>query len=266
MRVESLHIYPVKSCRGMDVGEATLDRLGFVGDRRYMIVDPENRFITAREYPRLVLVSTTLRESIVCLEAPGMPSLCFEPPTGNTLRSVRVWEDDCEAMDADDSAAVWFSRYLGFPVRLVHTKNEFHRLIDSTYNPGGRHVHFGDAYPLMVMSSASLEDLNSRLDQPLPMRRFRPSLVISGCRPFEEDTWRTIRIGSIECRVVKPCSRCVLTTVDPETGDKGHEPLRTLSTYRRAPDGKINFGQNVIHDAEGTIRVGDAVEVLEARS
>lgn len=261
--VKSLHCYPIKSCRGVAVEQAALDGYGFVGDRRMMVVDNTDQLVTAREVPRMVLITVQRSGGTVTVSAPGRRDHMFTISDHGAIRRVRVWDDWVDAVDTGDAPAMWFSDVLGFPVRLVTTGSNFRRSIHPKYNPGGRHVHFGDAYPLLLISTASLADLNTRLEAPLPMTRFRPNVVIEGCDPYEEDRWKTIRVGDVVFKIVKPCSRCVLTTVDPETGEKGKEPLRTLSQYRRAADGNVYFGQNVIHESHGVIRVGDRVEIME---
>lgn len=264
--VKSIHCYPIKSCRGVAVDQAALDDYGIIGDRRIMVVDATDQLVTAREQPRMVLITVRRHGTHVSVSAPGSTEQSFAIPDSGSVRRVRVWDDRVDAVDMGDAPAVWFSDVLGFSVRLVTTGSNFRRLIHPKYNPGGRHVHFGDAYPLLLISTASLADLNARLDTPLPMTRFRPNVVIDGCRPYEEDRWKRIRIGEVVFRIVKPCSRCVLTTVDPETGERGKEPLRTLSRYRRRADGGVYFGQNVIHEFHGTIHAGDRVEMIEPSS
>ncbi len=263
LSVKSLHRYPIKSCRGVELDRAELDPYGFVGDRRYMVVDADDHLVTARVHPQMVLIRVNWAPSGVTVSGPGMEMATFERSDNMPTRRVRVWNDWCESLDMGDAPSEWFSTFLGMRVRLVFAGSQFHRPIDRAYNPGDRHVHFGDAYPLLVISTASLNDLNSRLDTALPMTRFRPNIVVEGCSPYEEDRWKTIRIGSVIVRMTKPCYRCVLTTVDPETAERGKEPLRTLSHYRRGKDGDVYFGQNVIHETLGVIHTGDPIEIME---
>jgi uncharacterized protein YcbX len=262
-RLSEINIHPVKSCRGTPVESALFDRWGLLGDRRWMIVDQTDHFLTQREEPRLALVVPRHLGETLLLEAPGEPPLRL-PATGSDgeERLVTVWDDTCRARDQGKPAAEWLSRYLGRPVRLVRMGATFDRPVDPSWAGPGVQVSFADSYPALIISEASLEELNRRLPSPLPMNRFRPNLVIRDCLPFAEDGWRRIRVGEVILRLVKACIRCTTTTVDQATGEKGKEPLATLATFRRAEGGVI-FGQNAIHEQPGRIRVGDAVEVLE---
>ena len=209
--------------------------------------------VTARDEPRLRLT------------APGMDDLELDaagpPGTGGDLR-VRIWDDVCTARPAGPDADRWLSRFLGRDCRLVSLPESSRRPVDPAYGGVDDQVGFADGFPLLLISAASLEDLNRRLDEPLPMVRFRPNLVIYGGEPYQEDRWRRIRIGGIEFRLVKPCSRCAIPTIDPETAQRSAEPLRTLMGYRRRGN-KVYFGQNVLHDGVGELREGAPVEVLE---
>jgi uncharacterized protein YcbX len=258
--VSELHVYPVKSCAGRSLTEATLDRRGFAGDRGWMVVDETGTFISQRTDPRMSLVRTLLGANRLLLEAPGLPPL--ELPVHHTGPAARVtvFDDACDARDQGTAAAEWFSRHLGRPARLVRMDENFRRLAPS--DPPAE-VGFADAYPLLVLSEASLADLNGRLAQPVPMNRFRPNVVLAECEPFAEDTWKRIRIGDLVLTLATNCVRCVTTTVDQATGRTSKEPLATLATYRRA-DGGVIFGRNAAHLRTGRIRVGDEVEVLES--
>ncbi len=260
--VASLWRYPIKSCRGMSLPLADLDARGIIHDRRFMVTDPGGRFLTQREHPRLALISPQVSETCLTVSAPGMGDLQVPVATAGTETRVVVWRDTCAAIDQGMEVAGWFSSYLGHDVRLVRIVNGFTRRIDPAF---ARHeddqVHFADGYPLLLISQASLDDLNSRLSAPLPMDRFRPNIVVSGCAPFAEDTWPAIRVGNVELDVVKPCARCVTTTVNQETAHVGKEPLATLATFRKRDRG-VMFGQNLIHRGTGTIAVGDAISVL----
>jgi uncharacterized protein YcbX len=174
---------------------------------------------------------------------------------------VKVWRDECPAYYCGEKAANWFSLFLNISARLVFMPSESRRLVDPHYSDGRQIVSFADGFPFLLISEASLGDLNRRLKKPLEMERFRPNLVVKGCQPYEEDSWKSIRIGDISFQVSKPCSRCVITTIDPSDGTTDKEPLRTLATYR-ATQGKVLFGQNLIHESEGTVEVGMEVEVV----
>jgi uncharacterized protein YcbX len=265
MRLSALYIYPVKSCAAAARSSAIVEARGLLHDRRWMVVDEAGRFITAREAPRLVLLRAHPSESGLRLEAPDSAPLDVPPTTADARRRpVIVWRDEVDAADAGDDAARWLAALLGRPARLVHMDATSTRPIDPERARSGDEVSFADGYPLLVISQASLDGLNERLAAPLPMQRFRPNLVIEGATPHAEDDWRRVRIGELELECVKPCLRCVLTTVDPARGehDPRGEPLRTLNTYRRRPGG-VTFGVNLIARGLGTLRVGDLVEVLE---
>ncbi|MGH9885243.1 MAG: MOSC domain-containing protein [bacterium] len=257
-----MFFYPVKSCRGISLDAASLDRRGIVDDRRLMIVDDWARFISQRSHPRLALVAPRLHDGCVTLAAPGMPPLSVPVVRQGATRTVVVWNDECEAVDQGREASEWLSTYLEARVDLVRMDDRFIRPVDSQYAVRKTdEVSFADAYPLLVISEESLEDLNARLAEPVPMNRFRPNIVVRGGGAFAEDHWRRVRFGEVNAAIVKPCARCSTTTVDQDTAARGKEPLRTLATYRHDPERDVLFGQNVIHAAPGTIRVGDVVDV-----
>jgi uncharacterized protein YcbX len=259
IRLTGLTLYPIKSAGGISLAEWEVDDFGLRYDRRWMLVDPSGEFLSQRNHPRLALVRPTLAEGVLRVDAPGMPSLETPlDPTPAVMTSVTVWNDRCEASWAGQQASDWFSEYLGAACALVHMPPSSVRPANSTYAPAGTRVSFADAFPLLLISEASLADLNGRLTQPLPMNRFRPNLVVSGTQPYAEDGWSRIQIGELRLRVVKPCSRCLITTTDQTTGERGKEPLRTLATYRSV-GGEVKFGQNVVHEKPGRLRVGDPV-------
>jgi uncharacterized protein YcbX len=264
--LSALHVHPVKSCRGISPPAWPLDAYGLRGDRSWMVVDERGRFVTQRELPRLALIRTRIDDEHVVLDAPGREPLVL--PRGGAAAGdvvVEVWSHRGRAVDGGDAAARWITAHLGAPARLVATPSDHVRAVDRAWFDGDAQAAFSDGYPLLLISEASLADLNARLARPLPMNRFRPNLVVRGAAPYEEDLWKRIRIGGIEMAVVKPCSRCVITTTEQDTGERdGSEPLRTLATYRKTALGVV-FGQNVVHLATGTLAVGSTVEVLERR-
>jgi len=262
MNVQSLFIYPVKSLAGIPVSHLALDDFGPSGDRRWMIVDANGKFATQRRLPRLALIGVALDGEAVNIQIPGQGEFALTPD--NKQEQVTVWRDQVLASAAQQMANEALSRFCGEPLRLVYMPETTFRRVDPERVADERRVGFADGFPFLVANSASLAELNGRLTQPVDMRRFRPNIVISGAEPWAEDNWRVLHVGDVGLRVVKPCSRCVLTTVNPDTGvkDPGTEPLKTLSGYRRTGDGVI-FGQNAVHDGRGRIVVGDSVSIIE---
>lgn len=263
MKVSALYFYPVKSLRGIPLQQMDIDRTGASMDRRWMLVDENDRFITQRTHARMALVDTALSDEALEIRAPGMPALHVSRtlPAAAPVREVQVWRDRCDAVDAGDEAAEWFGAYLGGRYRLVFMPDETRREMDLAFSQPGDTVSFVDSCPFLLISTASLDDLNARLVSPVPMIRFRPSIVVDGCSAYAEDGWQRIRIGDLEFRIAKSCSRCNVPMIDVETAQSSPEPIRTLATYRRS-SGKILFGRKFIHESHGQIRVGDPVELL----
>lgn len=259
-----INLFPVKSCAPLTPDHAIVERRGLRGDRRWMIVDAEGQFISARKHPRLVLIRAVLDADALVLDAPGMTRLSLAADAYASGSKVIVWDDEVAGLPAQADADVWISHYLGVAARFVFMADDCVRPIDPNFAKPGDQVSFADGFPLLLISQAALDDLNARLESPVPMLRFRPSLVIANTAPHAEDDWHTIRIGEVAFDVVKACVRCVLTTVDPATGevDPTGEPLRTLITYRRGRKG-VTFGQNLIPRGSGTIRLGDQVSIIE---
>ncbi len=268
MHIASLHIHSLKSAAVLDVDALDIVARGPVGDRRWMVVDAANRFMTARAEARLVLIRALPRGDGLLLSTPGRTPLEVSAPAGTLRIPVRVWNDEVDAAVADNEAHAWLSEFLDRPVRLVRMDAGSHRAVDPAYGANGDEVSFADGYPLLVISQSALDALNARLARPVAMTRFRPNIVVAGATAHAEDGWRRVRIGSLEFDAVKACARCVFTTIDPATGerDPAREPLATLGTYRRAVEGDgILFGMNLIARGTGVVRRGDTVEVLEAR-
>lgn len=272
MHLSSLFFYPVKSLRGCAIASAEVDELGLVGDRRFMVVDDSGRFLSQRTLPQMARIATALTNDTLTLSARGAGEIrVHRHRDSNTpVRGVSVWKSEgLLAEDCGDTAADWLAGVMEHPCRLVRIGEEFLRpILKPAAGPGDR-VHFADAVPFLAISDASLADLNDRLiargEDPVPMDRFRPNLVVSGCAPYSEDAWPRFRIGEVTFRSAGPCGRCVVTTTDQATGERSVEPLRLLGHYRRdsADPTRVNFGQNVIHETKrGTLRVGDRVEVL----
>ena len=268
MQLGSIHIFPLKSCASLTLDEAVVETRGLSRDRRWMIVDANDKFVTGRQHPRLPLVTARPDGNGLRLAAPDMPALAVDAPDADGERvDTAVWGARVRPLLASDAAHAWISTFLGKPCRLVHMDDACARRVkakyDGRYGEDDDEVSLADAFPLLLISQAALDLLNTKLTAPLPMLRFRPNLVVSGTAPHAEDGWKRIRVGTVEFEVVKPCTRCVFTTVDFERGtfDPSGEPLRTLLKYRRS-DGGVTFGQNLIPRSRGILRRGDAVEVL----
>lgn len=260
--LSEISVYPIKACGAVSQTRWELEPRGLRLDRRWMVVDTAGVFMTQRDYPRLTLVSVRLHTEHLTLNAPGMEPLDvpLAPPGGRHLPVV-IWDDGVEAADAGEDAAGWFSEYLETACRLVGMTDRSVRPVNPEYAVNHDVVSFADGYPLLLISEASLADLNSRLESPISMKRFRPNLVVKGCEPFAEDTWKEIAIGDVHFHLVKPCARCTVPTVDLATGEKGVEPLRTLKTFRNVGN-QVMFGQNLIHAANGTLAMGDEVRIV----
>jgi len=264
MKLSAIYYYPVKSLAGIQTSQAQVTQRGFMHDRRWMLIDESGRFITQRQHPRLALVKVFPTGSRWQIHAPDEPDLQIELPESDApTQSVIVWQDTVEAQISGTAAAEWFSRFTGIAgVQLVYMPETSSRRVDQKYAANNEIVSFADGFPFLLISQASLDDLNSRMAEPLPMSRFRPNLVVEDTAAFAEDDWKRIRVGDLTFQVAKPCSRCKVTTVDPFTAETGKEPLKTLASYRRW-DNEVWFGMNLIHEQTGMLRVGDEVEILE---
>lgn len=273
LRVTGLFIYPVKSLRGFAVPAAAVDALGFVGDRRFLVVDETGKFLTQRTHPRMALIATALSATTLTLSTDDGRAPLHVPRAADPaapLRPVSVWKSEgLLAEDCGDAAAAWLSDFIKIPARLVRAGEKFYRPVKPSAAKPGDIVSFADAHPFLLISEASLADLNDRLaeksEDALPMDRFRPNIVVAGCGAFAEDAWPHVRVGEILFRNSGPCARCIMTTTDQLTAQRGKEPLRTLASYRRdARDPTdVNFGINLNHETKtGSVRVGDAVTPL----
>lgn len=269
-RVTGLFRYPLKSAAGLSVALLELEPWGPAGDRRWMVVDGNGRSLTAREHPRMLLLGATVTPDGLRVTAPDRADLQVRRPRGEP-ETVFVHSSPAPVVAADDAAHTWFTDLLGVPARLVHQADPAGRPSNPAFSTGDDRVSLADGYPLHVTTTASLAALDDLVaagrfpDQwPVSMRRFRPNLVVDGTPAWAEDGWRRLRIGHAEFRAVKGCDRCVLTTIDPDTSDRGREPLASLVKHRRW-DGRSWFGMNLIPDTPGAaIAVGDPVEILEA--
>ena len=262
LRLSAIYRYPLKSARGHALWRGELDRFGLAGDRRWMLVDAQGHFQTQRKLPKLALLEVTMLETGLRLGYAGDSIEVQTPQPGGELVRARVWDDDVAAAVADAQSNAWLSERLGLPLRLVHYPDSASRAIAPGYAPGNPLIAFSDGFPLLVISEASLQALNTRLPTAVPMDRFRPNLVIAGSEAHAEDHWRRIRVGSSELALPKPCSRCAIPSIDQQTAERDPHINRALAAYRRR-DGVIYFGMNAVAIAGEEFRTGDAVEVLE---
>jgi len=270
--VSDLYIYPIKSTGGISLPHSSIDALGLAFDRRFVISDNTGQFITARTEPTLCLVTTALTEHGLTLSAPGMETLTLAYKNFNHhYKKVYVWGDVIAAQLCSTKANIWFTGYLNRPCQLLYFGETSSR-IKNDNKDNVREVAFADGYPLLLISQASLNDLNQRLinqnKQPVSMAQFRPNIVIEHCLPFAEDGWQYITIGEMEFKVSKPCERCILTTVNPMKGniDVEQQPLSTLKKYRQTPSGEVLFGQNLIPLSSGSIAKGDKLSIIKSQS
>jgi uncharacterized protein YcbX len=264
--IRSLHCYPIKSARGLNPQRVALTKLGFANDRGWMLATPNGRFISQRESPRLALLQPQLAAEHLILNAADMPALQLPLRLAGPSRPVTVWNDECLAIDAGDEAARWVSTLIARSCRLVQFDPARERFSDPRWSgPIKAPNRFTDGFPILVIGTASLEDLNRRLAESLPMERFRPNLVIDGLAPYEEDRLAELRIGTVTLRLVKPCTRCIITTTDQQSGERrGPEPLQTLKTYRYDSQLRgVKFGQNavIIAGAGESLELGQTILV-----
>lgn len=268
MHISQINIYPVKSLMGISLDASPVEERGLAFDRRWMLVDENNQFLTQREIPAMALVKVELNEENITASIDGKTLKIPHQPDGE-LATVKIWSSRVKGRFYDAAIDAWFSEAIGRTCRLVSMPEETKRKVNPFYavRKFKDTVSFADGYPFLLIGEASLEDLNERMDVPVPMNRFRPNFVVAGAEAFAEDTWKKIRVGDTIFHLVKPCARCVITTVDQSTGKKnGKEPLKTLSAYRNRK-GKVLFGQNLIAENPGeVVRIGDKIEVLETRS
>jgi len=262
LQVSGLSIYPVKSCSGINITTSMVEDFGLQGDRRWMVVDENGVMLTQRKISSMCLVKVETSNNGIVLMHSKMQTLNVEVPYSGNQVLAKVWSDQCLSFDAGDKAANWLSEILGTHCRLVYFPDDSYRQVDLDFAEQGDKTAFSDGFPLLLISQASLDELNSRLVQPVSMNRFRPNIVVEGCEPFAEDSWKKIKIGNILYRIVKPCSRCVIPSINLETAEREKEPTKTLLTYRKK-NNKIFFGQNVIAEAQGEISVGMEIEIIE---
>lgn len=261
LKLKEIWIYPVKSLGGISLSWSKVMEKGLRFDRRFMLVDEGGLCMTQRVFPKMALFKTSVSgEKLTISKENETLSLSLVPPLSTYSRPVQIWDDLVMAHEVSPEYSMWFSDLLGSKCKLVFFPEENPRPVNPKYKLNNEHVSFADAYPLLIIGQASLDDLNSRLADPLPMNRFRPNLVFTGGEPYEEDNWKNFSVGSNRFAGVKPCDRCVLTTVNQDTAEKGSEPLKTLATYRKVGN-KIYFGQNLVAIDHDQVAVGDTIEL-----
>ena len=254
--VRELHVYPLKSAGGIQVERTAVDMRGLDHDRRWMLVDAEGMFISQREHARMALLNMRPADGGFVAEAPGMSPLFIasEPPTSGR-RMVQVWSSRLRAWIYPPAVDEWFSQFLGLQCHLTAMPEDGKRVANPRNTRSLTPIRFVDGYPILLLSDASLADLNSRLAQPLPHDRFRANIIISGCEAYAEDGWDRFSIGDVEFETIKPCPRCVVTTIDQRSAQKSDEPLRTLAAYRNR-GGAVEFGMYARALNAGTINRG----------
>ena len=268
LKLSEIYIYPIKSLGGIRLEKANITSRGLENDRRFMLVDENGRFLSQREHPQLAIFQTEIEGDFLKItNKKNGSSLKINiqysiPQSFNHSIIVKIWDDETTAIEVSNEASNWFTEALDIPARLVYMPEESLRKTDAQYSLTGEEItSFSDGYPILIIGQSSLDDLNNRLENPVNINRFRPNFVFTNGEPFEEDAWHEFTVGNVRFFGVKPCARCVMTTINQETGEKrGKEPLLTLNKYRKVGN-KILFGQNVLVSQLGTVEVGDFIEV-----
>lgn len=264
LQISGLYVYPIKSMAGISVNRAQVTDRGFEYDRRWMLVDENNTFISQREVSEMALMDIVILDVglQVTYRADNSHVLIPFQPGTNEFAEVTIWDDICTGQFAGAEIDGWFSKKLNINCRLVYMPDGTKRITDQRYAPDNSITSFSDGYPFLIIGQASLDDLNNRLEKPIPMNRFRPNIVFTGGEPYSEDMMHTIEIGNIQFQGVKLCARCPIPTIDQQTLERGKEPLKTLARYR-FKNNKIMFGQNLVHNRTGPIVVGNELKVLK---
>jgi uncharacterized protein len=259
--LSAIYIYPVKSLAGISLQSWPVTETGFQFDRQWMLIDEDNQFLSQRRLPRMALIKTALTENELVLSALGMEELRLElNPTQGEIINSTIWHDQVDTFAVSLEADSWFSHFLNINCRLVYQPETVIRHVNPQFAKQTDKTALSDGFPFLLISENSLTALNTAMNLELSMSRFRPNLVVSGCGSYAEDTWREISIGAIDFRLPKPCSRCSVPTINPETAETGKEPLTTLNRLRKS-ENKVYFGQNALHDNVGMLSVGDQVTI-----
>lgn len=263
MIIKELYNYPVKSLAGNQLESIFVEKRGFANDRRFMFIDENNRFVTARSHHHLSQIKVHFKDSELTFKDLANQKQLKQPIQFLPEKiNVTIWDSEstCHLIE-NNIIDEWISEFCGKSIRLVYMADDDIREVDSKYGETGDIVSFADGYPILITNDKSLKDLNHRLAKPINMNRFRPNLVVNGNLPWEEDLWKKIKIGKTKLRIVKPCARCVVITINPDTGEMSNEPLNTLSKFRKQ-NNKVLFGMNTIVEQEGFINIGDQIELL----
>ncbi|WP_261818081.1 MOSC domain-containing protein [Vibrio gallicus] len=263
-QLSEINIYPIKSTAGISQSRVFVEKQGISFDRRFVVTDLQGRMLTARKHPKMVTIEACLLADGLLLSAPNHPSLklCYQDFAMQEFEC-KIWSDRFDAYTTTEKANQWFSAVIGCEAVLLYCGKESNRYREKIET----NVSFADGYPLLVISQGSLDELNRRASAPQTMSQFRTNLVVDGVAPFAEDSWKRLRIGEVEFEVKKPCQRCVMTTVNPEDGERmlNKEPTITLAKFRADQKGAVYFGMNIVALNEGVIKAGDKIEILETQ-
>lgn len=267
LKVSELYIYPIKSLAGIAKETLEITNTGFKHDRRWMLVDEKNMFLSQRTHPQMALLQPTETEEDIVVTHKNNPLQTITIPfynEGKGTIKVSVWDDVCEAIEVSKLCNNWFSDMLQINCKLVYMPDETKRLVDKRYATNNEVTSFSDGYPILMIGQVSLDNLNTKLIDAIPMNRFRPNIVFTGGHAHIEDEMELFTINDIHFLGVKPCSRCVMTTINQQNIEKGKEPLKTLATYR-TKNNKIYFGQNVLQQQNGFISLGNEIEIIKMK-
>lgn len=263
--ISQLAIYPLKSAAAIPLQQSLVTSLGLAWDRRWLLIDEQGKFVTQRQYAQMALLTVNAFDDVLHVNAPNMPTLVATPNYPHEI-SVSIWQDTVMALTVCEKADAWFSQFLGINVRLVFFPDYSQRVVDTAWAGEGHQTAFSDGFPILVISQASFDDLSQRWSKTVDWRRFRPNIIVAGdFAPYSEDTWQTLKIGELELDLVKPCSRCVMPSIDPDTTAKDSSINKVLAEHRRQADGKVYLGQNAIirHlPKDFVIQQGQAVEIV----
>lgn len=263
LRLSEIYIYPIKSLGGISLASSTAEERGLKYDRRYLLVDENGIFLTQRDIPQMALLKLSLTESgfrVLNTKNDLYLNIPLEPTSKERVK-VKIWNDVCSAVQVSQEADIWFSNALNKKCSLVYMPDGEKRIVEKKIFSKNHIVSFADAYPYLIIGQSSLDDLNSRLEFPLPMNRFRPNFVFSGGNPYIEDDWKNFKIGEVQFKAVKPCARCMIITTNQDTAEVGHEPLKTLASYRKI-DAKVMFGMNVVCNKTGIVSVNQKITIV----